>query len=154
MDQKIRSLVEKLTEIYISLNEDAYLDNLSKVVLGLGYTSEYVQKEALTMIKDELQNMKAEVDASMKGTRVLLASDIGGGFSGGSVQRSTFPSYINKLKLGRDTFNSAIRGGRSKVFPSLVDTAIKRLEHGYKEANHGYDEPSKEFIKILIKGEM
>jgi hypothetical protein len=125
--KKLNSILESK-----SLIPDKYLSNAN----------------AMKMIKDEIQTMVKEVQASEKGTR----GQAGYGIDAIRVDnKSTFPDYLQRIFNGSGTakkFIQAAKSGKSKYWQLIALEAIDRLENGYKNF-HGYDEPNRDFIDLV-----
>lgn len=108
------------------------------------------------MIKDEIENMKYEIEQSTKGQRSslhLINPDDHQGYLKhiDTSSKSTFPDYLQGIFNGQGTtqkFLDAVKRGKGPVWDRIALVAIDRLENGYKN-QHGYDEPSRDFKAIF-----
>ena len=143
-----------------SKNEDYKMSRCSRLIerynnLSNDYYSNPILKD---MIDDEISNMQWELEKSEKGKRsgvTVVNPESGKGYLKyiDTSSKSTFPKYLQAIFNNQGTikkFNSAVKRGKGKVFDRIVNVAIDRLEHGYRNA-HGYDEPNKAFNDI-VKG--
>lgn len=134
----------KLTESILQILEykipDKYLDN----------------PDAMRMIEDEIKNMVWEIEQSEAGYRKtvsMLNKEDGKGYTSyvNVSKKSSFPDYLQDIFSGKGTkklFIASSKNKRSKYYTRIALEAINRLEKGYSN-DHGYDEPSKEFIDTV-----
>ena len=110
---------------------------------------------AMAMIKDEIDQMRYEIEQSEKGQRSgFYDTNVKGQGMGKWVNtstKSTFPDYLQHIFNNAGTkkkFLGAVKRGKGKVWDRIALVAIQRLEHGYKNI-HGYDEPNQDFIDVV-----
>lgn len=147
--------------IKFSLDESAPIPNrdlLAKKIDKSNIAKKYkATLELKQMIADEIHNMAWEVEQSEAGSRkvttIINPEDKQGylkTYYTGSA--STFPEYLSDIydgKGSKDKFYASIRAGSGKHFDKITNLAIQRLEKGYSN-KHGYDEPNKDFIDLVI----
>lgn len=109
-------------------------------------------KEAMDMIRAEIDNMSQEIKDSNKGQRSGFKdpNKMAGEDEVNTSSKSTFPLYLQDIFNGSGTaqkFQTAVNMGKGIVWSRIALEAINRLENGYKN-QHGYDEPSQEFIEL------
>jgi hypothetical protein len=138
--QKSEKLAESVLRLYGVLESNTlpkqYADN----------------KEAMDMIRAEIENMAYEIKQSEKGQRSGFRdmSKMVGDDEVNTSSKSTFPTYLQHIFNGSGTaqkFLSAAKLGKGIVWARIALEAIDRLEGGYKNS-HGYDGPSREFIEL------
>jgi hypothetical protein len=110
-------------------------------------------KEAMDMIRAEMDNMAQEIKDSNKGQRSGFKdpTKMAGEDEVNTSSKSTFPEYLQDIFNGSGTaqkFHSAVKMGKGIVWSRIALAAIDRLENGYKN-QHGYDEPSQEFMELI-----